>query len=80
MKIEYSQGYKGFNDRKIIVNGITFSYVQLVEILIEFAKIEEINYPRNKGFKGRFMLLAFINEAINILDITDEMKKRYKIK
>jgi len=77
--IEFQQGTKHPDDRKVIINGHWLTFPELAEICIQFVKNEDNIYPPSKGYRGGNMLIDYLDEAMGAREVTDDLNKRYRL-
>jgi len=78
VRFEVSEGRKKPGDRvlRIWADGEVLSYRDLFEILKFCFENEDVLYPRDQGFKGRFFLLQAIQDLCYGSDV-EEVMRRY---
>ena len=84
-EIECRPGKKSENDFKIYTRFPNQPWPHTLEYIGHCirlkAEVEERSYPREKGFKGRNMLLHFIQECVFKKEISiKDLCKKFKIK
>ena len=82
-RIDLMQGRKHTDDRILLATfpkeRFAYSLRWIATALRLKGYIEEINYPQSEGYKGKTMLLDFLEDAI-MKDITiDDICKKYKL-
>ena len=76
--IEFKQGNKHPNDKKIIINGHQITFKELAKCAVVLCQNEDNIYPKPR-FRGGDMLKDFLIECIDVRNVTDDICRKYKI-
>jgi hypothetical protein len=76
--IEFKKGNKHPNDKIIFINGHQITYKELAKCVIIFCQNEDNIYPKPR-FRGGDMLKDFLNECIDVRNVTNDICRKYKI-
>jgi hypothetical protein len=81
LDVKLRDGRKKPGDMMVVINATNhhITFEELVKLSILLYKNEDHLYPPDLGLRGGEMLRDFMNEAFDKGDVTDDMKRRYKL-
>ena len=79
MSITFRDGNKSKNDKIYSFNGKQFTNLELFELILKLCINDDNNYPDKRIYRGGQMFINCMQEIYDEKEITDEIKKNYKL-
>jgi len=78
--ITLRRGRKSPNDKIVLFHGYAITLYEYALIGVLIASIDDINYPRERGFDGGERIARYMEECFTKMGVTEKTLKKFQVR